>query len=154
MQLSFLELVLKSFLTIIVFGQGLQEELYKEFLSSIQETDYTTPRPRGDFFYYTRTTEGKSYRAYCRAPKSGDNYGTIEWDGKPESPILPGEVVYLDVNELAKDKSYCSVSSAKPSPSGKLLAYAVDFSGDEKYELHIKDLETGEGTPFLKQDLL
>jgi oligopeptidase B len=122
----------------------LQEELYKEFLSRIQETDFTTPRPRGDYFYYTRTTEGKSYPAYCRAPKTSEKYAAIDWDGTPDSPILPGEVVYLDVNELAKDKSYCSVSSVKPSPSGKLLAYAVDFTGDEKYEVHVKNVETGE----------
>lgn len=29
-----------------------------EFLSSIQETDYSTPRPRGDYWYYTRTFKG------------------------------------------------------------------------------------------------
>ena len=48
------------------------------------------------------------------------------------------------MNELAKDKSYCSVGSVKPSPSKKLLAYSVDYSGDEKYEMHVKNLETGE----------
>ncbi|KAL3924785.1 MAG: hypothetical protein SGILL_000831 [Bacillariaceae sp.] len=125
--------------------EGLQDELYKEFLSSIQETDYTTPRPRGDFWYYTRTFEGSSYRAYCRAPKTSEQFGTISWDGKKESPILPGEEIYLDVNELGKDKSYCSVGAVKVSPSNKAwLAYSVDFKGDEKYELHIKNLDTGE----------
>jgi len=57
---------------------------------------------------------------------------------------MPGENVYLDVNELAKDKSYCSVGSVKTSPSKNLLAYSVDYSGDEKYEMHVKDLKTGE----------
>jgi oligopeptidase B len=57
---------------------------------------------------------------------------------------LPGEVAYLDVNELAKDKSYCSVESVKPSPSQKYIAYSVDFKGDETYEMHVRNLETGE----------
>ena len=65
--------------------KGLQDKLYKEFLSSIQETDYTTPRPRGNYWYYSRTFEGKSYRQYCRAPKTSDKYGTIEWDGSADS---------------------------------------------------------------------
>jgi len=76
---------------------GLKDSLYEEFLSSIQETDYTTPRPRGDYWYYTRTFKGSSYRTYCRAPKTTDSYA-IDWDGTKESTILPGEEVYLDVN--------------------------------------------------------
>jgi len=123
--------------------KGLQDTLYEEFLSTIQETDYTTPRPRGDYWYYTRSFKGSSYQTYCRAPKTTEAY-EINWDGSKESQILPGEEVYLDVNELAKDKSYCSVGSARVSPSKTLLAYSVDYSGDEKYEMHVKNLETGE----------
>lgn len=106
--------------------EPLQEKLYKEFLSSIQETDYTTPRPRKDYWYYTRTFEGKSYRQYCRAPKASDSF-QVDWDGKQESPILPGEEAYLDVNVLGKDKPYCSLGAVKVSPSQKYLAYSVDF---------------------------
>ena len=84
-----------------------------------------------------------SYTTYCRAPKTTDTY-SVDWDGTKESPILPGEEVYLDVNELAKDKPYCSVGAVKPSPSKKLLAYSVDYTGDEKYEMHVKNLETGD----------
>jgi len=122
---------------------GLKDSLYEEFLSSIQETDYTTPRPRGDYWYYTRTFKGSSYRTYCRAPKTTDSYA-IDWDGTKESTILPGEEVYLDVNESANEKSYCSVGGVTTSPSKKMIAYIVDYSGDEKYEVHTKNLETGE----------
>eukprot|EP00529_Nitzschia_sp_RCC80_P010294 CAMPEP_0113510786 /NCGR_PEP_ID=MMETSP0014_2-20120614/38333_1 /TAXON_ID=2857 /ORGANISM="Nitzschia sp." /LENGTH=761 /DNA_ID=CAMNT_0000406783 /DNA_START=92 /DNA_END=2377 /DNA_ORIENTATION=+ /assembly_acc=CAM_ASM_000159 len=135
---------------------GLQQELYDEFLQSIQETDYTVPLPRGDYWYYTRTIKGSSYRQYCRAPKPsgvGIAYNTnVEWDGTPESTILDGEQVYLDVNKLAVDKKYCSVTSVKPSPSHKFIVYSVDFSGDEKYELHVLNLETMEDTTILKKD--
>eukprot|EP00536_Pseudo-nitzschia_multiseries_P001001 jgi/Psemu1/179995/e_gw1.12.161.1 len=124
--------------------KGLQEELYQEFLSSIQETDYTTPRPKERYWYYSRTFEGKAYPQFCRAPKTSEKYGTIEWDGSKGTPILPGEEAYLDVNELGKDKPYCSVGSVSSSPSQNLVAYSVDFSGDEKYEIHVRNLETGE----------
>eukprot|EP00980_Cylindrotheca_fusiformis_P013714 scaffold3526_cov115-Cylindrotheca_fusiformis.AAC.4 len=135
--------------------EPLQSKLYTEFLSSIQETDYTTPRPRGNFWYYTRTFEGKSYKQYCRAPKTSDSF-QIDWDGSKESPIMDGEEVYLDVNVLGKDKPYCSLGGLKPSQSQKFLAYTVDFKGDEIYQLYVRNLETGEDVALknLKDDAL
>jgi oligopeptidase B len=127
--------------------ESLQKTLYNEFLSSIQETDYTTPRPRGDFWYYTRTFEGKSYKQHCRAPKTSDSF-QIQWDGSKESPIMPGEEAYLDVNVLGKDKPYCSLGAMKPSPSQKFLAYTVDFKGDEIYQVYVRNLETGKDVPL------
>lgn len=109
---------------------------------SIQETDHSTPRPRGNHWYYTRTFKGSSYPTYCRAPRIGDSL-EVDWDGTRGSPVLPGEEAYLDVNALADGRSYCSVGSVEVSPSRRLVAYAVDYSGDEKYEMHVKDLETG-----------
>jgi len=121
----------------------LRESIYKDMVGSIQETDYSLPRPRGAFVYYSRTFEGKSYSVHCRAPRPSDD-STIDWDGSADNPILPGEDVLLDVNELAKGKSYCSTGTVKTSESQKLLAYTVDFSGDETCLLFIKSLETGE----------
>jgi len=122
----------------------LQEELYGEFLGSIEETDYTVPRPRGEFWYYTRTFEGMSYTQYCRAPKSVEGKYVVEWDGTKGAPILAGEEVYLDVNVLAEGKSYCRVTGVKPSPCHKHIAYSVDYKGDETYTPHIKNMETGD----------
>ena len=128
--------------------EGLRESLYKEMLSSIQETDYTTPRPYGDFFYYSRTYEGKSYKVHVRAPRQANNNGDesvkIDWDGTAGTPILADEQVLLDVNELGKDKPYCATGSVTTSPSHKLLAYAADFSGDETCQMFVKDLQSGE----------
>lgn len=135
---------------------SLREKLYEEMVERIQETDYTTPNSRdGKFWYYTRTNKGESYKIYCRAPivagdnndddGNGESYPKIEWDGKADSQVLPNEEVYLNVNELAKGKSYCSVSSVGVSPdTHHWLAYAVDFTGDEIYSLFVKDLQTGD----------
>ena len=128
----------------------LQDDLYREFLSSIQETDYTTPRPHKNYWYYTRTYEGKSYITYCRAPKTTDGFDAKNWDGSKEKDVLLGEFTYLDVNELAEGKAYCNVGSVSVSPSHKFVAYSVDFLGDEKYELHVRDLESGKDVVFEK----
>lgn len=122
----------------------LREDLYEEMVGKLQETDYTVPvrlSKDHEYVYYSRTIEGQSYTMYCRAPISASSDDYV-WDGKKDTPILPNEEIYLDVNELAKGKSYCSVGSAKISPSHTKLAYAVDTVGGETYRLYVKDLVT------------
>jgi oligopeptidase B len=124
----------------------LRASLYAELLASIQETDYTTPRPRpGDYFYYKRTFEGQPYVVHCRAPRAeSTDFALVSWDGKADSPILPGEEIVLDVNKLAAGHSYCSTGSVATSPSHKYLAYTADFSGDEAYLLFVKNLASNQ----------
>jgi oligopeptidase B len=109
----------------------LQEQLYNEIKSRIKEDDETYPYPQGEggwfskYRYFTRTLEGKSYPIYCR-----------------KNMLTQKSEVYLDVNELATGHSHCDVSDASISPDHKILAYSVDFSGNEKYDVYFKDLET------------
>jgi oligopeptidase B len=72
------------------------------------------------------------------------DFDAKKWDGIKEMNVLEGEVTYLDVNALAEGKDYCNVGSVSVSPSHKYVAYSVDYLGDEKYELHVKDLESGQ----------
>jgi oligopeptidase B len=105
---------------------ALQSKLYSEILGRIQQTDLSVPTKRDDYFYYTRTEEGKQYSIHCR--KVGPN-GTEE--------------VLLDGNAMAEGKKYFRVGNFVASPNHKLLAYSVDFEGDEAYTIHVKDLATG-----------
>jgi len=125
---------------------GLRETLYNEMLASIQETDFTTPRPDGHCYYYTRTVKGQSYTIYCRAPKEQqqDIKFPIEWDGKADTAILKDETQILNVNDLAVGKKYCSMGSVTHSPSHKLLAYCADYTGGETCLMEVKDLATNE----------
>lgn len=52
------------------------------------------------------------------------------------------------MNILGEGKSYCSLGAARLSPSQNFLAYSVDYKGDETYQVHIKDLETGKEYPI------
>src|SRR4030095_8968632 len=45
---------------------ALQQHLYDEMLSHIKQTDTSVPYRWGNYFYYSRTTEGKQYPVYCR----------------------------------------------------------------------------------------
>ena len=45
---------------------ALQEKLYNEMLSHIKQTDTDVPYRSGNYYYYTRTEEGKQYPIFCR----------------------------------------------------------------------------------------
>jgi oligopeptidase B len=110
---------------------ALQEKLYNEMLSHIKQTDKTVPYRSGNYFYYTRTEEGKQYPIYCRRKGGVD---------------APEEVV-LDQNELAKGQKFMSIDTFRPSDDGNLLAYSTDNTGYRQYVLQIKDLRTGQLFP-------
>ncbi|HKG61977.1 MAG TPA: S9 family peptidase [Pyrinomonadaceae bacterium] len=111
--------------------EALQEKLYKEMLSHIKQTDTNVPYRSGNYFYYTRTEEGKQYPIFCRKK------GSLE---------APEEIV-IDVNELAKGQKFMSVGLFLPSDDGNLLAYSTDNTGYRQYVLQVKDLRTGQILP-------
>ena len=125
----------------------LREALYQEMLQAIQETDYSTPAQDGPFWYYTRTFQGKAYTVHCRAPIVQDDAKIhaphSTWDVSIHSDILPQEQVYLDENALATNQSYCSTGTVLTSPNHSWLAYTVDFTGNERFQLHVQDIATG-----------
>jgi oligopeptidase B len=136
-----------AFCTIINRSRGTQElagleslrsTLYAEHISHLKETDDRAACRKGGFFYYTRTVKGASYKLHCRKATKGA-------ERVPEEDAV--EEVLLDENALAEGKSHCDVRSVKTSPNHALLCYAVDFTGDEVYQLQVVDLLTGEMLP-------
>jgi oligopeptidase B len=109
----------------------LQETLYKEILGRIQETDLSVPVRRDDYFYYTRTEEGKAYAIY------GRKLGSLD----------ASEEILLDVNVLAEGQKYFRLGNFAVSPDHQLLAYSMDLEGDESYTICVKNLATGELLP-------
>ncbi len=112
---------------------GLREELYREMLSHMKQTDVSVPFRDGGWWYLTRTEEGLQYAIHCR--KAGTAVGPEE-----DAP----EQVILDGNQLAKGHAFFSIGSTDISRDGRWLAYTTDTTGFRQYTLRIKDLETGE----------
>ncbi len=107
---------------------ALQEELYEEMLSHVKETDESTPYRDGDYWYSSRTEEGKSYDIHVR---------------RKDEPGAPEELL-VDENELAEGKSYFALGVLSVSPNGRYLAYSTDYLGNERYDLYVRDLQSGE----------
>ncbi len=109
----------------------LQKKLYDEILSHIKQTDTNVPYRKGNYFYYTRTEEGKQYPIFARKKGSLD---------------APEEIT-IDVNKLAEGQKFMNVGRYEVSDDGNLLAYSTDNVGYRQYVLHVKDLRTGEDLP-------
>ncbi len=112
--------------------EALQDQLYAEILSHIQEDDSSVPYRDGDWVYVTRTEKGQQYARFCRRAADAEE---------------AAEQVILDVNELARGQAFMAVGSSAVSPDGRLLAFTTDNTGFRQYTLHIKDLRTGELLP-------
>ncbi|BFM33527.1 S9 family peptidase [Corynebacterium ulcerans] len=130
----------------------LRDNIYQEIKSRVKEIDMSVPQRSGDFWYYGRSEEGKSYGYSCRIP-------VVEGQDAWVPPVIPEgepvaqEQVILDLNELAEGHEFFSLGASTITTSGRYLAYSVDTAGDERFTLRIKDLETGELLDDVLEDL-
>ncbi len=98
---------------------GFQQRLYDELKARVIEDDTSVPETIKDRLYYTRVEAGRQYPIHCRC--------------------VPGglEEIYLDENEIAGSGSYCEVSVVSVCPQQKRVAFSVDDTGDERYDIYI-----------------
>ena len=104
----------------------LSETLFKEMRGRIKEDESSVPQKDGDWLYWTDYETGGEYPRWWRKPVAG---------GK--------DTLILDEPALAEGKEYFRLGAFSISPDGKLLAYAVDDNGSERFEVRVKDLESG-----------
>ena len=107
--------------------------LVEEVKASTALTDVTVPIREGEFWYFRRFTEGQSYATHHRAPVELDEAGVpIPLVPTPGVPAR-GEELLVDENEWARGQEFFRLADLYPSPDGRLIAWARDTSGDERY---------------------
>ncbi len=111
--------------------ETLQNTLFEEMKGRIKQTDLSVPYFDNNYWYYVRYEEGKEYPIYCR--KKGK--------------LTEKEEVMLNVNDLAKGKSFCNASTVGVSDNNKILAYAIDTVGRNNFTIKFKDLTNGKVLP-------
>ncbi|QTD42990.1 S9 family peptidase [Sporosarcina sp. Te-1] len=109
------------------------EQIYQSMVARVPEAEVQVPVQRGPFFYYSRLEKSKQYPIYAR--KRAENRNLLE-----DSP----EEIVLDLNELAEEDGYLSVTAQRMSSDHTLLAYLENRDGTDRYTVFIKDLATGE----------
>ena len=107
--------------------------LVEEVKASTALTDVTVPIREGEFWYFRRFAEGQSYATHHRAPVQRDEAGVpIPLVPQPGVPTQ-GEELLVDENEWARGQEFFRLADMYPSPDGRLIAWARDTSGDERY---------------------
>ncbi len=110
--------------------QPLIDTLFTEMRGRIKEADTSVPQKDGDWLYWIEFEEGAEYKKWWRKPVAGG----------------PDDLI-LDEVALAEGKDYFRLGALSVSNNGKLLAYAIDDNGSERFTARIKDLATGTMLP-------
>lgn len=105
----------------------LQNQIYDELLSRIQEDDTSCPEKRGEYYYYVREEQGKNYAILCRKK------GALSSD----------EEIYFDINKEAEGKKLYIFGPAQVSRDNRYLAYCYNLTGSMERTLRVRDLNTG-----------
>ena len=111
----------------------LQEKLYAELVSRVQQTDQDVPVRLRGYHYYARTVEGLQYPIRCRRPAG---------PGGAYDPSATEEVL-LDQNAMAEGLDFLSIGDSCVSDDDQRFAYTTDVTGFRQYALHVQDLRTG-----------
>jgi oligopeptidase B len=106
--------------------QALVDRLYEEMKARIKEDESSVPQKDGDYLYWTAFETGGQYRLWWRKPVAGG----------------PDELL-LDEPALAEGKEYFRLGAFAISNDARLLAYAIDDNGSERFTIHVKDLASG-----------
>jgi oligopeptidase B len=128
--LAYLEAENAYFEAAIAPMKPLSEKLFKEMRGRIKEDESTVPQKDGDWLYWTDYETGGEYPRWWRKPVAGGE-----------------DQLILDEPALAAGKEYFRLGALSVSPDGRFLAYAVDDNGSERFEVRVKDLETGAMLP-------
>ncbi|HEY2127017.1 MAG TPA: prolyl oligopeptidase family serine peptidase [Streptosporangiaceae bacterium] len=114
--------------------RGLRDELRQEMTGRVAAAEESVRWRQGSYWYCTRTVPGQQFEQFCRAA----------------GPDARAQLL-LDENALLSDPAcgggYVALGVREVSPDGRLLAYSVDFAGDEVYQLRIRDLASGQDLP-------
>lgn len=115
----------------------LADTLFQEMRGRIKEDDATVPQKDGAYVYWTDHETGGEYRRWWRRPVEGG-----------------ADELILDEPKLAEGHDYFRLGGLSVSPDDRLLAYAIDDNGSERFVVRVKDLTTGELLPDTIADVL
>jgi oligopeptidase B len=105
----------------------LVETIFEEMKGRIKEDDSSVPQKDGAYLYWRRYEKGAQYKQWLRKAVSGG-----------------ADEILLDEGALAEGHEYFRLGSTGISEDDRMLAYATDTDGSERYTIYFRDLESGE----------
>jgi oligopeptidase B len=107
--------------------QPLVATLFEELKGRVAQDDASVPVADGAFEYWWRFQPGEQYRRWYRRPRGGG-----------------AEQLILSEPDLAAGLDYFRLGAVTVSPDGRLLAYATDSDGSERFTLKVRDIASGQ----------
>ena len=117
----------------------LRDSIFGEISSRVLQTDLSVPVRSGPWWYYSRTVEGQQYAIQARVPVIDPAVRPVV---TPDA-VPDGEQVLVDGNVEAGDSEFFSIGALAVSADHDRLALATDTTGDERFDLVVRDLTTG-----------
>lgn len=114
----------------------LVDTIFEEFKGRTDEEETSVPYNENGYEYRWYYRPGEEYRT-----RSRKNLSTGD------------EAIFLDETELAEGHEYFVLGDWAVSPDNRLLAYSFDTAGDERYQVKLKDLITGEYLDDVLEDV-
>ncbi|MCC6886936.1 MAG: S9 family peptidase [Hyphomicrobiales bacterium] len=108
----------------------LVERIVEEMKGRIKDDDSSVPQKDGDYLYWYAFAQGGEYAKWYRRKFAGG-----------------ADEIILDEPAFAAGHDYFRLGGHAVSPDGRLLAYAIDTSGSERYVLKVRELATGTDLP-------
>jgi oligopeptidase B len=112
---------------VLAHTNDFQEKLFEEIKGRIKQTDMSVPYQKNGYTYYTRFEEGKEYPIHCRKLLRKN----------------AAEKILINVNKLAKGKTYYNAAGLGISPNNQILSFGEDTVSRRIYTIRFKDLKTG-----------
>lgn len=130
----------------------LTERLAARLRTHLAPDDVSAPDVVGDWAYFDRTTDGQQHCVHLRVPAAAlASPGAAPC---PDDPAWALCEVVLDENDVvARTGPLAEVGDVVPSDCGRLVAYAVDAEGAERWAVHLLDTTTGTTVPLWDRDV-
>lgn len=114
----------------------LQDTIFQEIKERTKESDLAVPAQKGNYWYATRTEEGKAYAIRMRMR------------GGPDGPA---ELV-LDEDSEAEGEDYFRLGNFAVSTDQRFVAYSTDTSGAESYTTRIREISSQRDLPDVLEE--
>ncbi|HWV53986.1 S9 family peptidase [Pseudorhodoplanes sp.] len=110
--------------------RALVDTIVSEMKGRIKDDDSSVPQRDGDWLYWNAFDAGGEYPKWYRRKFAGG-----------------ADEVIIDEPALAAGHDYFRLGGHAVSPDGRLLAYAVDTNGSERFVLKVREIATGIDLP-------
>jgi oligopeptidase B len=102
------------------------ESIFQEMKGRLKEDESSVPQKDGNYLYWRKFEKGAQYKQWMRKPVAGG-----------------ADEVIFDEAKQAEGKEFFRLGAITISDDDKMLAYATDTDGSERFTIRFRDIASG-----------